>query len=78
MKTVELRLAFTWTCDECGIDNFTRGVTVPPASIHEDEIDESIQEWIESGLSGDFLTIPDTVKCQDCKAEFKAIEVGDE
>lgn len=29
-QTVQLHTAFTWTCEECGQDNFERSVTLEP------------------------------------------------
>ena len=79
-KTVELFQAFAWTCDDCGRDNFTRGITLAPASIdldqveaHDEETAEAIREWIASGNSGDFVQAPGRVRCEHCGAEFEAI-----
>ena len=78
--SVELHLAFLWTCDECGRDNFARAVTVAPESVdlenlpvgsHEEG--ERIREFLEAGNEGGFLQAPTRVRCAHCHAEFKAI-----
>lgn len=71
MKTVELTPAFEWTCENCGKNNFVRGVVVPPAAISLEDLDESVQDWIESGESGDFVMKPRRVKCRLCQSKFK-------
>lgn len=77
MTTVELHAAFVWTCDDCGRDNFTRGVTVAPESIDPGDLPdarnadaEAIGEWLESGGGGDFLMAPDAVTCGHCGSRF--------
>ena len=77
MPTVELRPAFTWTCDDCGRDNFGRMVRLEPESIDLDDLPpdldgDAIREWLASGGEGDFLTHPRRVTCGDCGAAFDA------
>lgn len=74
-RTVDLVQAFLWTCDECGRDNFERGITVSPESIHPEDIpwvadSESVREWLEAGGEGAWLMAPDHVKCRHCGSEF--------
>jgi len=78
VRTVELAQAFVWTCDDCGRDNFERGTVMPPGAINpagicmeSPEQAEAIQEWLESGGSGDFVMQPARVRCRHCNAEFE-------
>jgi hypothetical protein len=68
--TVELHLAYLWTCDNCGRDNFDRAVSVPASAVTLEGQSEEVREWIESGESGDFQAKPDRVKCLHCSAEY--------
>lgn len=75
MQTVELRQAFEWTCEECGLSNF-ESTTVAELTPEErkdlltrfelGEADEEHQPFVE------FLSSPDTVTCSHCKTEFHA------
>jgi hypothetical protein len=78
-RTVELFQAFLWTCDDCGRDNFERGITVAPESISREDLPvgvgidtEAIQEWMENGCHGDWVTNPSKVRCSHCGSEFEA------
>ena len=74
LRAVELFQAFFWTCDDCGRDNFERGITISPETISLDDlpdtIDPKIQDWREAGGSGLFVQAPTQVKCQHCSATF--------
>lgn len=75
LRAVELFQAFVWTCDDCGRDNFERGVTVAPESIPLDDLPDSVdpemvEAWREAGGSGSFVMSPTRVKCQHCSATF--------
>jgi hypothetical protein len=76
-RTVELLRAFLWTCDDCGRDNFERAVTISPESIDPENLPEvpgldreTLQEWIESGGQGEWVTAPRHVRCKHCNARF--------
>lgn len=71
-EKIEMRIAFEWTCPECGTDHFHRGIT-PKLNIEDrqevrDEL--GIQEWEEGVL----MCRPDTVTCPGCKHEFDVLE----
>lgn len=67
MKTVELREALTFTCEECGRDVLVRGMPMSRSQIsqleEEGEIDEEMGECA-------FFFIPGEVKCSYCGAQF--------
>jgi len=65
-EKVEMRPAYSWTCPECGQDNFER-VVVPEMSdedLREMKEEFGIDEWEE----GDFQSYPNTVQCEFCSA----------
>lgn len=75
---VELHPAHVWTCDECGRDNFVRAIVYEPL---EDELDGLLEsagidrvdydEWTANPANGGvFTTMPGSVACDHCKAEF--------
>jgi hypothetical protein len=70
MTTVELHMAFLWTCDDCGRDNFVRGVTVAPEAIDPDELPGDVAEWLDAGGDGGWMSAPDRVTCEHCRATF--------
>lgn len=65
--SVELRAAWEWTCEECGEDNFCRSVTVLVA---EDELVDYPPEIHDDLRQGAFYSMPASVKCQFCGAEY--------
>lgn len=69
----ELRLAFAWTCDACGRDNFERGVhrELPPA-----ELLARCAHAPVDVVTGHELTPPGRVACPHCGAVFKAVTMG--
>lgn len=70
MTTVELHPAFSWDCDRCGRENFTRGVRV---SLSAEELEELREEFeIDPAAVGEFLGAPDQVECTHCGSQFDA------
>ena len=83
MTTVELHLAFEWTCEECGRGNFASAVTLAPESIDRNNLPnvagldpEHITEWLDAGGQGDFMTAPTRVTCGHCGEKFDVEEAG--
>lgn len=80
MKTVELFIAYTWTCDECGRNNYSDGIPVPrddlaeamlrEADVEIDELDEAELASFEEALESECCVRPDQVKCKHCNTEF--------
>lgn len=81
MREVELHLAFMWTCDDCGRDNFCRSVSIPLSDMSPGDIEQAC-EFIgcEPGdlPDGNLQTRPTRVKCPHCAAEFDTTEPGEE
>lgn len=70
MEEIELRPAFQWTCEACGRDHFAAGI------IAELSIEERIELARDHGITefvpaGDWMTMPETVTCPDCGAEYR-------
>jgi len=74
MKTVEVQLAFSFQCPECGRENFVRSV------MHEftpDEQKEMAEDLGEKPQTGHWLTHPEHVLCGKCGSQFVAINPGE-
>ena len=74
-KSVDLRPAFAWTCDNCGKDNYCEGI-IPDVK----EITPDIPELEElnklEGARSAWIMIPNKVMCNNCKAMFITIPPG--
>ncbi len=72
---VELRPAYSWDCPECGSENFARAI-VPEMT---EELRESLldENGIESWEEGDFLLMPEGVKCGKCGLTFSTLHFKD-
>lgn len=68
MNKVELHQAFQWDCDNCGVENFTRGITIPQEQL--DEIKDIDMELIE----GAWMMAPTNVKCKECESQYETEE----
>ena len=75
IKTVELRTAYAFDCDQCGRENFVRAV------VHELSEDEKHEMAVEHGefgqQQGQWVTIPPVVKCCFCGACFSTADFRD-
>jgi len=67
MKTVELREALTFTCEECGRDVLVRGMPFTRAQMKRLE---ELEELDEGDMECAFFMIPEQVKCSYCGAQF--------
>jgi len=68
MKSIELRGAWVWTCEECGRDNFEHGIAA-----EMDEAEEAIERidfGIEPEDEGEFMLMPMQVECEACQIRF--------
>jgi hypothetical protein len=74
-KTVVLRPAYAWDCEECGRENFERGV-VPEFSA-EDLTSLREEHGVESWELGDFVMMPEMVTCGHCGARFASMHLKD-
>ncbi len=75
-RTVELKTAYHWHCEECGVENFA----LPrKAELTDDEAEEAyrLYHYLDSysPLPDDWrqfeiVEIPDVVECDQCYAKF--------
>ena len=73
-RTVEVALAFVYICPDCGRENFVRSV------LHEFTREEQLEYQKELGQTpqtGSWATHPDQVVCENCGADFRAINPGE-
>lgn len=83
-KTVELREAFAWTCDECGRDNFETAIHLESLDSDKELIDQTLRETlglnefeeIPPEYKGEFLAVPVNVSCRYCEEEYETIVQG--
>ena len=71
MKTArqaELRLAYSWDCDECGAENFERSIVYELSPEEKAEL----EEMDEVAETGNWISHPERVTCKKCGAEFEA------
>lgn len=79
MKTVELKTAYHWNCEECGADNFSVGMKAEfgpgerEESFREFHDMASYEELPENWEKFEMVCIPETVTCKECKAKFSAV-----
>ncbi len=79
-KIVELRTAYHWWCETCGVENFSlpqkAELTDEQAEyayrqLHGmDDYDELPDRWREFEI----VCIPDDVECRDCHTTFATID----
>ena len=84
MTQVELHPAFFWICDDCGRDNFVRARTVEPESDEGRELHALVERVLDTadeiaeplGIEPDgiWVTRPEEVMCQYCRAVFTTTE----
>jgi rubredoxin len=73
-RRVEIKLAFSFHCPECGEENFVNSV------LHEftpEERADMEEQTGESPETGYWVTHPEQVKCRRCAAEFIAYNPGE-
>lgn len=68
-RVTQLRLAWAWTCDDCGQDNFSQMPTEMARSLRDRGIDVDDKVSDDEGV----ITAPEVVKCKHCNAEFATI-----
>jgi hypothetical protein len=75
MGKVTLNPAFSWTCEDCGRDQFTRGIAVEMSEEGRAELNE------ENGLGpepdGVWMMMPEQVTCEHCGAMFDTEHYGE-
>ena len=73
---VELHLAYSWTCDDCGRGNFTHGMSPE----YDTELEWQMKEHFGYGINdgGQFMMRPDKVTCGHCGETFETEDWGGE
>jgi hypothetical protein len=80
MKSVELKTAYFWTCEECYHDNFAYPVK---AELTDDEAEEifrqmnemdQFEQLPENWRDFEMIQIPDMVTCSTCKTKFETLD----
>ena len=62
-ETVELHAAWRWDCDECGRENWIRGIHLEDEHLSQSQreiLDEA--EW--------WVLYPERVECSECKSSY--------
>lgn len=78
MEKVELHDGYFFTCPECGRDVLVYAAVMEDGSLPEEERKEMLAEaGIGDEAEGEFISIPETVRCKDCDKEF-AVDFDDE
>jgi hypothetical protein len=82
-RTVELKPAYHWLCDDCGETNFIAASYFEMTTERKEEMlrgqlglnswDPLPDAWQNMGL----IRVPTKVVCKKCSAEFSAIDEGD-
>ena len=70
MEKIELRPAYVWTCEECGIDNFENCVVLELSDAEMEELRG--EHGIADEDEGVFIGMPDVVTCKACKTTFES------
>ena len=69
---VDLRLAFEWTCEECGRDIFEHAITIDKSSFDKEELEEIIESFgLDEHEEGVLQMAPQEVLCPYCKIKYK-------
>ena len=68
-RVTQLRLAWAWTCEDCGRDNFLQ----MPMEMAQTLRDRGIE--VDGRVSDDegVITAPEVVRCNHCGAEFATL-----
>lgn len=72
---IELRPAHTWDCEDCGRENFCRGVVYEPSPEDQAEFEEETGQPFEMGH---WMTAPEAVTCAHCGATFQTEDMRTE
>jgi rubrerythrin len=69
MDKVELLPAHFWICDNCGAENFERGLVPEISEAEELQLKE---EYGFDEIKGHFMVAPSDVKCPECETQYEA------
>ena len=76
MKKVELLPAYCWHCENCGRENFERGIVAEMSD--EDEVGMKEEFGIEPWEDGNFMMMPEKVTCPHCNEDFETTHYCEE
>ena len=62
-NTIELHAAWRWDCDECGLENFVRGI-----HLEEEHLTQRQQNIL--GEAEWWVVYPAEVECKNCKSDY--------
>lgn len=62
-----MRIAYEWTCEECGRNQFESAITMELTDEERQEMSEDFAE----GEGVDFVSYPDEVTCPDCGTTYE-------
>jgi hypothetical protein len=65
-EQIELHIAHQWDCDECGVENFERCVSVEAKTLNEEALKKLGTQDFHS-----LHVYPATVQCKNCKSCYK-------
>lgn len=73
---IEIRLAYTWTCEECGRDNSCHAISPQ----YDTELEWQMKEHFGYGMNdgGQFMMSPSRVTCGHCHETFETQDRGGE
>jgi hypothetical protein len=73
MNKVEIRPAFTFTCEECGMDTFFSGLVLESDMLSVEELSQ-FREIHPNGEIEEFTVfkVPERVNCVHCDEEFES------
>jgi len=79
MKKIEMKPAYVWDCDECGIENFERTIVLSLEELTQDDLDQIGEELLESMMNdterGTFQSMPNHVTCRNCNIEYETYHI---
>ena len=75
MEKVDLRLAYNWTCPECGRDKFEYSIYVDRANMTEEE--QAYMDFVEEEepMEGVWVMSPTQVTCKECNIMYTTEDV---
>lgn len=75
MEKVALRMAFEWTCPECGEDHFGRCIAWEGSPEEKEELNEYLGIVGVRNEKGGWVRMPEYVTCPRCNQTFPTEEI---
>lgn len=73
MEEVNLYTAFGWMCPKCEAQNYCDGVMYEMTDEERADFNEELEEMGED-TEGDWISLPNAVKCKSCSTKFKVAQ----